>query len=449
MTDWKNYPSMRYSSDKSTQASLGGDEYITLVQPQAAACVLDWHTGELLAIVGGRSEPVQKLQLNRAYQMDMPVGSSIKPLSVYGPAFDIGYSPGTPVLNLPIPIQGWVGGNGYPNNFSSSGSWTGVESMRTAINKSHNYSTAQVLINYVSIETSVTYLLMMGVDEDHILANGSGLALGSSGLSVIELASSFGTIANLGEYQEPYAFSRILNPDGTVYIDINGAQETRQVFKQSTACLLIDCLKGCVGSNGTGSRANFDGMTVAGKTGTNSNYVGVSFSGVTPYYSCAVWIGSDNYKPLESGATGGTYAAPLFASIMSKVHSMTGCTTDRDIIEKSASEVGLVKCTVCGVSGMLPTAACKHDVNGYDCITDYYLDGTQPTEYCNMHRAVKLCTSTKRRATSNCPTSTYGVIYVPEGHPLREAESISDIQEYFRGASYDENSTSLSYCNKH
>ena len=83
ITNW-DYPDMRYSNDRTTRASLGGGEYLTVVQPQAAAAVVNWHTGELVAIVGGRSEPVQKKLLNRAYQLDMPVGSSIKPLAVYG-----------------------------------------------------------------------------------------------------------------------------------------------------------------------------------------------------------------------------------------------------------------------------------------------------------------------------------------------------------------------------
>ena len=155
ITDWSNYPSMRHSVDASTQASLGGGEYLTVVQPQCAAAVMNWHTGELVAIIGGRSTPVQKLQLNRAYQMNMPVGSAIKPLAVYGPALDLGASPASPVLNLPIPIEGWIGGEGFPKNFSSTGGYTGVESMRLAINKSHNTSTAHVLYEYVGIENSV------------------------------------------------------------------------------------------------------------------------------------------------------------------------------------------------------------------------------------------------------------------------------------------------------
>ncbi len=446
ITNYTRYPSMRYSNDSSTQASLGGGEFLTVVQPQCACAVMDWHTGELIAVVGGRNEPVQRKQLNRAYQNDMPVGSSIKPLAVYGPAFDMGYSPGTPVMNLPIPIKGWVSDTGYPNNFGG-GDFSGVESMRLAINKSHNTSTAHVLMDYVGIENAVTYLLKLGVNPNHILGNGSGLALGSSGLSVIELATGFGAIANRGVYQEPYAFTQILNPDGTVYIDVREVQETWQAFKPSTAYMLVDVLRGCVSPEGTGQLANFGELTVAGKTGTNTNNIGVTFAGMTGYYSAAVWVGSDNYKPLTDDATGGTYAAPLWAEIMSRVHELTGCTTDRAIISGTPADYNLTACTVCAVSGMLPTSACRADINGYEPVTDYYLSGTEPTAYCNMHRAVTVCAYSHQVASDSCHnTRVFGIIYIPEGHPLRYSKSLDDVTKYFLGASTNESSTTLGRC---
>ena len=447
ITEWDDYPDMRYSNDSSIRSSLGGGEYLTVVQPQAAAAVMDYHTGELVAIVGGREEPVQRLQFNRAYQNNMPVGSSIKPLSVYGPAFDLGSSPGTPVLNLPIPILNWQSENGYPNNYGG-GDFTGTESMRYAMNRSHNTAAAQALMTYVGIENSVAYLLRLGVDADHINANGAGLALGSSSLSVIELAAGYGAIGNQGEYLEPYAFTRIENSDGSIYIDISQVQITRQVFKESTAWMLVDVLKGCVTSGvGTGSRANFRGMEIAGKTGTHSDNTGVTFAGMSGYYSAAVWIGSDNYRPLESNATGSTAAAPLWSALMEAVHSVTGCTENRSILTKSATAVGLVQATCCAVSGMLPTSACENDANGYGVNTDYYLAGTEPDTPCNMHRSLTFCRRSRMRATSACSsTIVRGVIYIPAGHPLRMADDMTVVRQYFMGASTSEEEPGIGYC---
>ena len=447
ITDWHHYPYTRYTSDR-YKRTLDNGEYIDLIQPQASCAVMDWHTGELLAVVGGRSEPTARKQLNRAYQTSMPVGSSLKPLSVYGPAFDLGYSPATPVLNLPIPIDGWDSEAGYPTNYGG-GSWSGTESMRVAINKSHNYATAQALYQYVGIQTSVSYLLRLGISSKHIQATGSGLALGSSGISVIEMADAFGAIANKGEYLESYTFTQVLyNDQKTPYINVTDVQLSRQAFKPSTAFLLVDVLTGCVnGPNGTGGNARFGRFTVAGKTGTNSDACGVFFAGMTAYYSCAVWIGHDNYKPLVADATGGQYAAPLWASIMSKVHTLKGITQDKPIMEGTYQTYGLVRAEACAVSGMKPTEACRRDVDNYGVNTDYYLYGTQPTVECNMHRIVTLCTRSKKRATANCAsTRSYGVIYIPSGHPLRQAESLADVQHYFHGASLSRDINSFGYC---
>lgn len=451
ITGWGNYPATRYSSDSTSKASLGNGEYLELVQPQAACTVIDWHTGELAAIVGGRSTPTQRKQLNRAYQNQMPVGSSIKPLSVYGPAFDLGYSPGSPVINAPLKIEGWDdnGEKGYPNNFSGS-SFTGVETLRVAMNKSHNTAAAQALFTYVGIENSVNYLMKLGVNEDHIQKTGAGLALGASGITTMEMAAAFGAIANKGQYLEPYAFTRVLDSSGNTYINVQNAQIRRQAFKPSTAWLLVDVLKGCVSAEegGTGTKANFGGFTIAGKTGTNSDSRGVFFAGMTGYYSCAVWIGHDNYKPLISSATGGNYAAPLWAAVMKAVHSQAGITENRPIINASASSMGLVKAKACAVSGMKPTSACKDDANDYGISTDYYLAGTEPTESCNMHRTIKLCAKSKKLPNPNCKSvKSYGTIYLPEGHPLRYAD-IAAVRNYFNGASTDKASASLGTCTK-
>jgi penicillin-binding protein 1A len=98
---------------------------------------------------------------------------------------------------------------------------------------------------------------------------------------------------------------------------------------------------------------------------------------------------------------------------------------------------------------MLPTKACKNDVNGYGLNTDYWLEGTQPTESCNMHRAVTICKKSKQVATNDCKsTDVVGMIYIPEGHPLRFAEDLDDVTTYFIGASISEDSTSLGYCTR-
>ena len=286
---------------------------------------------------------------------------------------------------------------------------------------------------------------MMGIEVDEVTHSGAGMALGTAGISTIDMAGAFAMIANGGMYLEPVAFSQVLKPDGSVYIDAYDVQIRRRVFKESTAWMLVDVLIGCVGPEGTGASAKFDNITVAGKTGTNSDYRGVFFAGMTGYYAAAVWIGSDDYKPLVSGASGGTYAAPLWGAVMKAAHSYKGITVDQPIRTKSAADVGLMKVEVCSVSGMVPTSACRNDVNGYGTTTDYFLSGTEPVLSCNMHRSVRLCTRTYRSPTSDCDTERYGVIYMPEGHPLRNGVS-TVVQQYFSGASTSKDTAEISKC---
>ena len=400
ISSWNGYPEMRYENDTTTRSSLGGGEYLIVQQPQTAAVVMNNATGEVVAVIGGREEPIQKKLFNRAFQSTMPIGSSIKPIAVYGPAFDLGYSPGSPVINMPIRINGWVSELGYPQNFEID-DYNGIETLRMAMTKSHNTAAAHTLYEYVKIQNSVVYLLKLGIDESHILATGSGLALGSSGITMLELTGAFNSIINMGEYQEPCAFTRVLNSDGTVYIDASEVRIKRQVFQESTAWMLIDVMNDCVSQRGTGSRAKWSDISIAGKTGTNSNNIGVTFAGFSAYYTCAVWIGSDYYKPLEANASGGVYAAPLWAAVMQTVHEATGCTENRPLRTKTAASVGLIEASACGISGMKPTEYCYRDTS-YPPTKDYYLAGTEPTKACIMHQA-------------------HHVLYVPEGHPLLDA----------------------------
>jgi penicillin-binding protein 1A len=114
LSTWDSYPSLADTS-KSLLVETGEDGTVTeTVEPQAAAVVLDYHTGELRAVVGGRNEPTIRKGINRATSYT-EVGSSIKPLAVYGPALDLGFSPASIVQNMDGPIQGWTTEKGYPS----------------------------------------------------------------------------------------------------------------------------------------------------------------------------------------------------------------------------------------------------------------------------------------------------------------------------------------------
>ena len=424
LANWSNYPRLRDPSDKVYQSRNSDGTYTEIEQPQAAACVFDYRTGELKAIVGGRYKPTTRKTLNRASGMTMPVGSSIKPLTVYAPAIDLGASPASIAYNMPVPISGWKDSSGkdsWPKNYGGGG-YKGPQSFRSALRNSYNTAAAQILMTYVGVSRSVEYLHLMGIPDKNINADPFGLALGSSGLTPVQMAVAFGTIANKGVYQQPLSFSRIVDSNGNVVVDMHQQQDRHQVFKPSTAYLVVDMLKEAVQS-GTGTKAKISSQVVAGKTGTNSDSKGVFFAGMTGWYSGSVWIGHDNYKALSSKATGGNAAAPLWQSFMEKIHKAKSLDS-REIIDGTPSDYNLVRVTTCGVSGQLATDACYNDVNGYKTITDYWSADSVPTAYCSMHKSVSVCTESGLLATDYCPSysvETRGIVLIPRGHPLYDS----------------------------
>ena len=421
LASWDSYPRLRDPSDNVFQSRNADGTYTEIEQPQAAACVYDYRTGELKAIVGGRYTPTTRKTLNRASDMTMPVGSSIKPLTVYAPAIDLGASPASIAYNMPVPIAGWKdssGNDSWPQNYGGGG-YKGPQSFRSALRNSYNTAAAQILMTYVGVSRATEYLHLMGIPDRNINSDPFGLALGSSGITPVQMAVAYGTIANKGVYQQPLSFSRILDSNGNVVVDMHQQQDRHQVFKPSTAYLVVDMLKEAVQS-GTGTKAKISSQVVAGKTGTNSDSKGVFFAGMTGWYSASVWIGHDNYKALSSKATGGNAAAPLWQSFMEKIHKQKGLSS-REIIDGTPEDYNLVRVTTCGVSGQLATDACYNDVSGYKTITDYWYAESVPTAYCSMHKSVSICTDSGLLASDYCPSSsvqTRGVVLIPKGHPL-------------------------------
>lgn len=419
--NYQDYPKLRDPGTETFRAKNPDGTFTDIVQPQAGAAIIDYRTGEIKAIVGSRTPPVTRKTLNRATDMNMPVGSSIKPIAVYAPAFDMGAGGGSVAYNMPLPIQGWLGSDrkdSWPQNYGGS-SYRGPESFRTALVKSDNTAAAWVLMNYVGVDRAADYLLRLGVAGEHIQKTPFGVALGASGITPLEMAAAFGVLGNGGVYQQPISFLGIMDKNDKVIYDAHASQTRRQVFKPSTAWLTVDIMKQVV-SDGTGRAARIKGQTVAGKTGTNSDQKGVFFSGLTGWYSGAVWIGHDNYKPLSSKTTGGNSAAKLWQAFMAKIHQDKNL-QNRDILDGGAENYGLTKVTTCAVSGQLATEACRHDAMGYGTVTDYVAREAVPQVSCQMHQNLTVCTASNMIAGPYCPPETQasrGVLVLPKGHPL-------------------------------
>ena len=409
LKDWDTkYPNLADMSQNVITENVSDSITIATIQPQAEAVVIDQKTGDIKAIVGGRTEPVIRKGLNRATQSYVEVGSSIKPLSIYGAALDNGASPATVIANADGAIEGWGGEKGYPSGGLSNSAYYGPVSLRIGLRQSLNVAAARMLFSkYVGIDTAVSYMQRLGIPESQINKDGPGLALGTSGITPLQMCAAYAAIANNGYYNEPLSFTKVTDSEGNIILnaDVIRGSHTKVFNDSSTAYLLVDILKEAVQS-GTGKKARIDGYEVAGKTGTNSDYASVFFAGMTCKYTAVLWIGHDMpVNKLEKGSSGGDCAAPLWQDFMSKL--MEGQPSE-PIIAETTDTLGLLQRTVCPVSGKLASDACVHYQNvdkKFTLTTDWFSYANVPTETCDMHVTMSICKNSGCIATDSCSVS--------------------------------------------
>ena len=386
------------------------------VQPQISMVVMDQTTGYVKGIVGGRGEKTASLSLNRATDTMRQPGSTFKIVSTYAPALDAsGMTLATTQYDAPYRYNNGKGREVRNANRSYSG-WT---SLRTGIMNSINIVAVKTLTD-ITTQLGVSYLENFGFTTIQTETTESGhndygqtLALGglTNGVKNVELTASYATIANGGVYTKPVFYTRILDHDGNVLID-NTESYTRTVLKDSTAWLLTSAMQDVVRS-GTGTRANFSGMNIAGKTGTTTDNNDVWFVGFTPYYTAGVWAGYDNNHKLNSSAGETRYHLNIWREVMSRIH---------ENLENKSFEMpdNITSATVCSASGKLPIPGICDGMMK----TEYFAEGTQPTEYCDVHVTGEACVESGALATDMCPVHEFRIItLIPEdnnvsGSPL-------------------------------
>ncbi len=375
--------------------TVEGETISLTPQPQASIVVEDQSTGYIVAMVGGRGEKIASRTLNRATNTTRQPGSTFKILSTYAPAFDY-Y--GLTLADVQLDAEFAYADGRTVKNWWKDG-YRGLLSLRYGIAQSANVVAVKTLTQ-ITPQLGFSYLLDFGfttlvdrrVESDGTVVSdiGQALALGgiTDGVTCMELNAAYATIANQGTYVQPKLYTKIVDHDGNVLIDNTQAQ-TRQVLKESTAWLLTDAMVSVV-TTGTGSSVNFGNMSIAGKTGTTSDYNDVWFAGFTPYYTCTTWSGYDNNAKLSTSAEK-ALAKTLWKAVMSEIHV--------DLPNKSFPQAsGIVQAQVCSLSGKLPTELCT------DCIvTEYFAEGTVPTEYCDVHYSGTICAYTGLEADELCP----------------------------------------------
>lgn len=380
-------------------------------QPQSSIVVLEQSTGQVKAIVGGRGAKTASLTLNRATDTKRQPGSCFKVLAAYAPALDAaGYSLASTQVDEPYSYA-----NGRPvRNWYSDG-YRGICTFRYGIEQSLNIVAVKTITD-ITPQLGFDYLLNFGFStliERRTESNGTitsditqTLALGglTDGVTNLELTAAYATIANGGTYTKPIFYTKIIDHDGEVLIE--NEPQTRRVLKETTAFLLTDAMEDVV-TKGTGARARFDNMAIAGKTGTTSSNVDVWFAGYTPYYTCSTWTGYDNNVHMNGSAETNT-SKTLWKAVMSRIH---------DGLEYKAFKMpeGITTATVCKKTGGLVTDICTAD----GCaITEYFESGTVPTEPCIDHYSDVfdtglVCAMTGQKATDTCPYVYQGEATAP------------------------------------
>jgi penicillin-binding protein 1A len=332
---------------------------------QAALLCLEAETGFVKAIIGGRD--FRDSQFNRAFQSRRQPGSAFKPI-IYAAALDKEfeepdrfYTPASVIIDSPIVFEDeerdftWK-----PRNYKER--FFGPTLMRDALAKSRNVVTIKILQD-IGIDYAIEYAHKLGIASD--LSKDLSIALGSSGVSLLELTNAYSVFANQGHLVEPVFITKIVDREGNVLEEMS--PERIKVMEKTTAYLVTHLLEGVV-KYGTGWRIKALNRPVAGKTGTTNNLFDAWFMGYTPRYITGVWVGLDDEAPLGKSETGSRAAAPIWLGFMKHILA------DKPPQVFEVPE-GIVFTKIDAETGLLPIPESK------ETVFVSFKEGTEPTEY--------------------------------------------------------------------
>lgn len=371
------------------------DEDGTL-QPQSSTVVIDHHNGQIVAIVGGRE--TKGNPINRAYRIPRQPGSTIKPLAVYIPALDNGYTAATPIDDVPhynekheLWPKNWY--NGYKglqtlrNSVVQSINVNAVKTLeKVGLEKSKEYLTKFNLINQSNslADTFVTKSENVDINDENL----ASMALGAmtEGLTNLKMTGAYAAIANAGTYIEPISFTKV--EDSTGKIVLESEQKEEKVTSPENAFImgniLSDVPKVLVPAT---KHPNID---TAGKTGTTEDVQDSWFMGFSPYYTIGTWIGFDNVniKLDREQSLAATLWGIVNKSVLKNKEPKKFAPPPSNIIRRYVSDK----------TGLLINGETKGGA-----INEYFIAGTEPKEYDNSYITVKIDKRNGKLATDKTP----------------------------------------------
>ena len=353
---------------------------------QAAMVIMDHKTGKVLACVGGLGEKEYFRGLNRATQSQRQTGSAIKPLAVLVPGIDRKIFTASTIYDDSKKT--------FENDYSpgnNDGGYLGEITVRRALESSQNIPFVEMMED-ITPSRAISYLENIGItsltEEDESL----GLALGGLqvGITPLEMAAAYSTIANDGEYIEPIFYTSITNSEGKVVLEPE--QETRNVFSLQVAYIVKELLTQPIeGTYGTATYCDIPGIEVAAKTGTTDENYDKWLCGFTPYYTAVTWFGFDQNETISYNNQ--NPAGIIWANVMKRVHNGL---QNISFVKPGSIDTEIV----CAETGMLARTGCT---NTYE---EYFLRGTAP-ELCSEHSGSKVSNNSSNKEESTKPTGTY------------------------------------------
>ena len=372
---------------------------------QAGMVIIDNATNQVVA-VGGNLGDQSASGWNRGTQLTRQTGSSMKPLADIVPGLQEKVITAATIYDDSITD---FGGGYKPKDYNNP---KGYINIRSCIRTSQNIPMVKVMMQ-LTPKKSIEYLKKMGITtlDDTKDAN-PALSIGglSKGISPLEMAGAYASIANDGVYTTPIFYTKVVDNSGNVVLTAN--QEKTRVISEQNAYITREIVKEPTQSGGTATYCAIPGMDTCAKTGSTDDYVDRWLCGMTPYYTAACWFGYDNdQEPLKVGKTvysvdGRNPAGQLWASIMKDIH--------KGLANKTFNKpsTGLVTKTVCKDTGCIATTTCT---NTY---SEVFTTDNVP-ETCQGHGTQRICTESGKEANEYCPadkvkTVSYGGVIPKE-----------------------------------
>ena len=362
----------------------------TPVKAQTAMVIIEPSTGNVVGCIGQIGEKTTSRGQNRATQSTRSTGSSFKPLATLVPGIEEGIITPATIYDDTYTIFDKGTAKEYdPKNYKS---YTTLRTVRNATASSQNVPFVKIMAE-LGTAKSLEYLKKMGISTlDEELDSGLPMAIGglTYGVSPLEMAAAYASIANNGTYVEPTFYSKVEDSDGKVVLMPN--QKTERVCSEETAYIVKDILtsvvSGSQGYAGTASYCKISGTDVAVKTGTTNDDYDRWLCGLTNYYAAATWFGFDKQ---ETVVISGNPAGKIWDEVMTTIH--------KDLPDsKFEKPANVVSAKICRCSGRLASSKCT------DTYYEVFIKGKLP-QTCDAHdKQFTVCSETGKLPNEFCPS---------------------------------------------